>query len=187
MKLILIRHAETLGNIKGILEDSEGKLSKEGLNQIKKLALRLKNEEIDAIFSSPYQRAKQTALSIAKYHKEIPIFFVEELKEMYHGSYSGKKSSEIDWENMPSDMESRNSLYKRAKKILLKVYKQYKNKTVLFVGHNAINKTLVRVVLNKNPEDKMKIPQFNTCVSIFEISKNNKNKVHLMNCTKHLD
>ncbi len=187
MKLIIVRHGETEGNKAGILEGSEGKLSKEGLKQINKLALRLKNEKIEIIFSSPYPRAKKTALVIAKYHKEIKINFIDELKEMYHGSYSGKKTNEVDWENMPSDVESRKNLYKRAKKLLSQVYKKYKDKTVLLVGHNAINKSLIRVILNLDSEDKTKIPQFNTCVSIFEISKNNKNKVHLMNCIKHLE
>ena len=47
MKLILTRHGETELNLKGIMQGHlPGKLTKNGINQAEKLALRLKNEKI---------------------------------------------------------------------------------------------------------------------------------------------
>ena len=48
MKLILTRHGETIENKKGILQGQKiGTLSKKGIKQAKKLALRLKGKKID--------------------------------------------------------------------------------------------------------------------------------------------
>ena len=67
MKLILTRHGETVDNIKGILQgQNPGKLSENGIQQAKQLALRLKNENIDAIYSSDLARAADTAKEIYK-------------------------------------------------------------------------------------------------------------------------
>jgi len=67
MKLIIVRHGETEENKKGIVMGHlPGKLSQEGINQIKKVALRLKDEKIDFIYSSDLTRASDTGLLILR-------------------------------------------------------------------------------------------------------------------------
>lgn len=186
MKLILTRHGETIENKKRIVQGHiPGTLSKEGISQAEKLALRLKNEKIDVIYSSPLKRAKDTALKIRRYHKKTRIYYAEELKERNLGSITGKKGDELDWKNLPKDVETRESMGKRAKIFLDNVYKKFPEKTVVFVGHNGINKALIRVILNK-PKKEID-SQLNTSVSVFEIKEDKKHKVHLLNCVKHLD
>ncbi len=189
MKLILTRHGETIENQKKIMQGHlPGHLSKRGIEQAKKLALRLKNEKIDAIYSSDLKRASDTAKEIAKYHKNIQINFVQELREANLGSLTGKCSEDVDWDNRPDNIESAASMQKRAKKLLDKVYNKYSNKTVIFVGHNGINKAMISVVLNKKAVDIEEIEnQHNTSVNIFEIKENKNHIVHLMNCIKHLE
>ena len=189
MKLILTRHGETIENQKGIMQGHlPGHLSKLGIEQAKKLALRLKHNEIDAIYSSDLKRAADTAKEIARYHKKIPINFVQELRETDLGSLTGKCSRDIEWDDRPDDVETAISMQKRAKKLLDKVYGKYSDKTVLFVGHNGINKALISVILNKPAKDMDEIEsQHNTSISIFEIKEDKKHIVHLMNCVKHLE
>jgi len=118
MKLILVRHGETEENKKGILQGHlPGKLTELGRDQAKKLALRLKDEKIDAIFSSDLARASDTTREIAKYHPNVPLFFVEELREKNQGSLTGKSIKEIDW-SKPRDTEKKELMAIRAKKIL---------------------------------------------------------------------
>lgn len=70
MKLIIVRHGETEENASEIIQGhSLGKLSKKGIEQSKKLALRLKGEKIDMIFSSDLERAKDTIKEVARFHK----------------------------------------------------------------------------------------------------------------------
>lgn len=189
MKLILTRHGETVENVKGVLQGQlEGELSKKGIEQAKKLAKRLKIEKIDAIYSSDLARASDSVKQIAKYHEEVPLVFVEELRERNLGSFARKKIKDVDLKNFPKDAEKKSAMRKRAKKILDKVYKKYKCKCVLFVGHREINRILMRIVLNQSlkESEKMERPA-NTSVIIFEIMEDEDNKVHLLNCVKHLN
>lgn len=185
MKLIIIRHGETEGNVRRILAGTRDKLTAKGINQAKKLALRLKDEKIDAIFSSPLIRAKETAQIIARGHPNAKFIVVDELREAELGSYLNKGFDEVDWDLIPKDVENRTNLYKRAKIIIEKVFKKYPKSTILFVAHNAINKAIIRVLRGWHPEEKRSIPQDNTAVSIFEISEKKKKEI-LFNCTKHL-
>lgn len=186
MKLILTRHGETEGNIKKILAGVNDNLAQKGKEQAERLANRLKNEKIDAIFSSPIKRAKETAKIIAKYHPKTPFNVVDELKEIELGSYEGKGFYEVDWDKMPKDVESRASMFNRVQIIIEKVLKGYPKGTVLFVAHNAVNKAIIRFLRKWHPEDKKSIPQGNTAITIFEINKKERKEI-LFNCMKHLD
>lgn len=188
MKIILVRHGETIENQKGILAgQTDGKLTKKGIEQAKKLALTLKNEKIDAIYSSDLARAVNTAKEIAKYHKEIPLFFVKELREKDQGSFTGKKINEVDWNNKPADMETKEMMKKRAKRILEIAYKNYPKGNVIFVGHEGINRKIIQIIAE---ESKIKLPEkiefYNASITILEIKKDKNHKIHLLNSVEHL-
>jgi broad specificity phosphatase PhoE len=188
MKLILTRHVETIENQRGILQgQNPGTLSKNGKLQAKKLAKRLKDEKIDVIYSSDLKRAVDTTKEIAKYHKNVKIIYSEKLREISHGSFAGRFSKDVDWNNPPNDIEKPLEVRIRAKMILDDAYKKYKNKTVLFVSHGFFNRVLFSIIENRPIEDIMNIQKFeNTSLSIFEIKEDNKHVIYLLNCIKHL-
>jgi len=75
---------------------------------------------------------------------------------------------------------------KRIIKFLYKIIEQHPEKTVLFVTHGAIIMELL-FYLTKLPRNEFKkIKQNNTALNIIEIDTN-KHKIHLINCTNHLD
>ena len=195
MRLILTRHGETEENKLGIMQGHlHGRLSEEGINQAKKLALRLKDEKIDFIFSSDLARVADTAKEIAKFHLDAPLKFVEDLRERNLGEFQGMKKSDFGWDRktlksahiQPKEGETIEQLYNRAKNFLNKVFLEHKKDTVLFVGHNGINTSLVAVLTGKGYEDVGAIEgQLNTAVSIFEIEEGN-NKMILFNDVGHL-
>ncbi|MBT4540303.1 histidine phosphatase family protein [Candidatus Woesearchaeota archaeon] len=189
MKLILTRHGQTIGNVTGILQGhNPGKLTEKGIQQAKKLALRLKNEKIDAIYSSDLKRASDTAKMIIEFHKNIPVYYVKELREGDCGSFTGKKESEIDWNCKPDDAESVDEMQSRVNKLFESVYKKHVNDTILFVGHNGINKSLMTIINNLPANDLPKIPSFSpTSLTIFEINEDKNNKILLLNCVEHLN
>lgn len=187
MELILTRHGETIGNIKKIAEGHlPGKLSKLGKEQIKKLALKLKNEKIDYIYSSDLQRAKDTTKEISKYHKNIPIKFVKNLREINVGDFTGMADKDIDWDNPPKNLETNIKAQIRIKKLLDKIYSKHKNETVLFVGHSFINKALITAILHESADCMKKYKQSNTAINTFEIKEDKNHIIHLLNCVKHL-
>jgi len=194
MRLILTRHGETVENKKKITQGHlPGRLSAEGKRQAKKVAARLRNENINCIYSSDLARALDTAKIIAKHHKKAPLMPVKELRECDLKKWAGKK-----WPITPKEkkmmariygrIESRASMRRRAKKILDKAYSKFPNGCVLFVGHNGINKALISVIMKKPTAYMSKIlSQHNTAVNIFEIKEDGKHKIHLLNCKKHLE
>lgn len=197
MRLIITRHGETEENKVGIIQGHlPGKLSVEGTDQAKKVALRLKDEEIDFIYSSDLARSANTAREIYKFHPDIPIEFVEDLRERNLGEFQGKKKSDFGWGAKdykatslePKEGETMKEMYDRAKSFLHKVITKHHKDTVLFVGHNGINKALIAVITGESHKDIRGIDnQHNTGVNIFEVDEDGKHKIHVFNCTKHLD
>lgn len=189
MKLILTRHGETEENKAGIIQGQGiGRLSDEGKNQAKKIALRLKWEKIDYIYSSDLERAVDTTESIAMFHPQIPINFTKEMREIYLGSYQWKKRSDIIGPKRPEDWESFEKLYNRAKRFFDWLLLKHPNDILLLVWHNQFNKALVAVITGKKPEDIEGMEKLhNTSITIFEIDAKKNYKTLLFNCKKHLD
>jgi broad specificity phosphatase PhoE len=197
MKLIITRHGETEENKAGIMQGHlPGKLSATGIKQAKKVALRLKDENIDFIYSSDLARASDTAKEIAKFHPSTPIKFVKELREINLGEFQGKKKSDLGWDAKgyratrirPKYGETMKELYNRAESFLHKIISKHQKDTVLFVGHNGINRALIAVITGKKHEDVMGIEnQHNTSVNVFEIDEDKNHKILCFNCTKHLN
>jgi broad specificity phosphatase PhoE len=197
MKLIIVRHGETIENKKGIIMGHlPGKLSETGIEQAKKLGLRLKDEKIDYIYSSDLARAKDTAEEIIKFHPNIPIKFVQELREKNLGELQGKSKKELGmtgekWSLVsanPKNGENIEELFQRARNFVDNILNTHPKKNILFVCHNGIKKALVCVIVGKEAKDIPSIENFkNTSVSIFEIDGDKKHKIHLLNCANHLE
>ena len=96
MKLILVRHGETIWNkekkIQGITDIG---LNEKGIEQAEKLAYSLQKEELDAIITSPLRRAYDTAQAIGKYH-DISIKVEEDLQELNAGELEGLTWPELE-------------------------------------------------------------------------------------------
>jgi len=197
MRLIITRHGETEENKLGVMMGhNPGTLSKEGIEQAKKAALRLKDEKIDFIYSSDLKRASDTAKEIAKFHKDVPLIFTEELRERYLGEFQGRKPSDfgIDPKNFkativePKNGEKMQDLFNRAQKFLQNILKKHQKDTVCLVSHNGFNKALIAVITNKKAEDIISIDnQHNTSINVFEINKNKEYKVLVSNSIDHLN
>ena len=184
MKLILTRHGETEENKLGIMQGHlPGTLSKEGIEQAKKLAVRLKDEKIDAIYCSDLTRAVTTSKEILKYHPHIPVVYLKDLREGDIGSYTGKFKDLLKPRERPVDFESYDSMKKRAKTVIDIAYKKYPTGTILLIGHGGINKAITSMLLNKNVDELE--TQENTAINIFEITEDG-NHLHLMNSVEHL-
>jgi len=89
MRLILIRHGETLWNKEGRVQGiSDVELSAAGIQQARLLSLSLKDQPIRAIHTSPLKRALQTAEIINEFHRK-EIHSHQDLMEMDQGDFEG--------------------------------------------------------------------------------------------------
>lgn len=196
MKLLLVRHGETVENSKGIIQGHlPGKLSDKGVLQAKKLGLRLKNEKIDAIYSSDLFRAVETCNEISVFHNDIPINFTEELREVDMGVNQGKTNEELDWKRdfktnyiAPEGGESTEELYDRAERFLQYLLDKYEDKTVLVVTHGGTIKAFLSVLFGISKAKVFSVDyQQNTGLSFFEIDNKFNHKTILLNNIEHLN
>ncbi len=90
-KLTVIRHAESEGNLIPIYQGTVPgtSLSKNGISQAKELAKLMKKEPVHVIYTSPLDRAKQTADIVGKAVK-TEVTVDDRLREVSFGEYEGK-------------------------------------------------------------------------------------------------
>lgn len=157
--ILLIRHAahSHLGRIlSGRTPDIA--LSSDGLAQADALAMRLKTETIDAIHSSPVQRAQETAAALAK-ALGIDVQVEPALDELDFGDWSGRAFVELEsdprwstWNETRSTAaaphgESMADAQARAWAHVAQVAAASSGKTVAMVSHCDIIRALVAHVL----------------------------------------
>ena len=89
-KVILVRHGETNWNRLRRLQGAGNnpRLNKKGKHQAESLALKLKRERLQAIYSSPLQRARDTAQAIARHH-QVEVETEPALSEIDVGELEG--------------------------------------------------------------------------------------------------
>lgn len=95
MDIYFLRHGETKWNSLGRIQGQKNtKLSKEGIEQAEWTAEGMKDIPFDVIYSSPLERAYQTA-RIVRRDRDIPIVLDERLKEIGFGTDEGRYKSRI--------------------------------------------------------------------------------------------
>lgn len=195
MRLIIARHGETEENKTGVLQGHlPGHLTQLGIEQAQKLALRLKDEKIDYIYSSDLARAADTAKEVAKYHPEAQFELMQELRERDLGRFAGKQKSELGLDDqtlvvasMDDDpsMESKANISSRTNRFVKNLIAQHPDDTVLLVGHSGINRNLISALTGE--EFGSTPSQLNTSVNIFEIDTSGNCEIQTANCIKHLE
>lgn len=112
-KVYLIRHGTTDNNRKGIFQGSvDVALSDQGLSQAKCLAKRFAGVKLDAIYTSPLIRARQTAEALAGEHRLIVTAepLLTELDGGLLEGYDGERNNRLYPEQM-KNMRERPGLF----------------------------------------------------------------------------
>ncbi|MDP3765065.1 MAG: histidine phosphatase family protein [Nanoarchaeota archaeon] len=211
MKLILVRHGETIWNRQMRLQGQKDiPISKTGLVQAKLLAKKLSKEKIDVIYTSRLQRTIKTADEIKKFHKNVRLIKEKSLNEMSWGIWEGLKLSQKNKKfrelqevrdkdvfkyNAPKAKdffnfivpggESQKMLKDRVKKILKKIIKQNKDKTILIAGHGGVNRAILGILLKWSNEKVLSVRLNNASITVLNI-KDNKIRINMFNSGHHL-
>lgn len=159
LKIYLTRHGQDLDNEQGILNGHRDQpLSAIGRNQAKQLASFVRQSGIafKAVYSSPLQRAYQTALSVTT-ELEMPEPKVEPLLiERDFGVLSGQKVVDIPKLCFPNILETEKITYFlkasgaesfpdliiRAKELIKKIKDKHQDGNILLVGHGDFGKMI---------------------------------------------
>lgn len=92
MKIVLVRHGETEGNLKGLYEGKkDSSINENGRIQARYLGQLLKKYRFSKIYCSPQKRCTQTLSLILENleNKTNDISYLEELKEIDFGAWEG--------------------------------------------------------------------------------------------------
>ena len=166
-KFIIIRHGQSLGNANNLyLGHTDLDLSELGYRQAQITAEHLKNEKIDAIFTSDLKRAHNTVVPHAKM-RGLEVVDRCELREIYLGDWEGCAVEEllrdeheafvVGWKQnfgtftMPNG-ESTISAGERMYDELLRIAREMPGKTVLIGAHAAIIRAFWGKVSGYSPE-----------------------------------
>ncbi|MDQ3239032.1 MAG: phosphoglycerate mutase family protein [bacterium] len=207
MKVYFVRHAQSSNNAHGLLHQyDEGELSEFGLKQAMFVANRFGKIDIDVIISSPFERAKETAMIIEGVIKK-PIKYTELLSE-FRGPHETEglpkddpvvlRINKLMDENRHdahwkfSNEESYFELRKRAID-LSHFLKKQTNEHILCITHGLFLRVIIAVMMfgeELTREELLKLMRFikidNTGITVCELLKNNNWKLITLNDHAHL-
>lgn len=137
-KVILVRHGKTDYNEKGFVDNSDkAKLNELGIKQSQDLVSKLENITIDAIYSSPLTRCKDTVKFLSQ-EKGVDVKILENLKEMSLPDFQDKNfdCDILKWnDNKIGGGESIKELYERLSNTLKNIIDENRGKTVVVCSH----------------------------------------------------
>ena len=187
--LILVRHGESKWNKIGLwtgLRDIS--LSEKGKKEAREAGEKLKNLQIDFVYTSPLGRAKQTYEEIKKIiEKNPPTIENSALNERDYGIYTGKNKWEIQkeigeekfqsirrgWDSPISNGESLKDVYNRVvpyyKTEILPKLKEGKN--ILISAHGNSLRALVKFIENISDKNVEKLEIATGEVYVYEIDQ----------------
>ena len=215
IRLVLVRHGLSSFNAKGLIQGrtDDSLLTDEGYKQALKAGKALSKINFDKIYSSPLVRAAETAKTIEKsFEKEHEIILDNNLLEVDLSEWSGLKINEIKnkfpeiypiWKNDPENLILKRcddktykpiqELFDQAKNFIediLRIYLDKNDVNILVVGHNAILRCLILLLMGKPNQGFRKIRLENASFSILNISKKDnsfKTQIECLNQTSHLN
>jgi phosphoserine phosphatase len=212
-RVIIVRHGQSSYNIKKIIQGrcDESVLTEKGVADAEKVGTALSNIHFDAFYSSPLQRAKQTATIIQSYLPDAPelqtapgLMEIDlplweklskaEVKEKFADDYRcWKEHPDQFCMVMPTaDGSSKYypvlALYQQAQQFWQEILQRHQNSTVLIVAHNGINRCLISSAISVPASGYHSIQQSNCGINVLNLTGSWGEPVQLesLNQTSHL-
>ena len=193
LSLLLVRHGITIWNQEGRRSGhTDIPLAPEGIVQAQRIAERLRNEAIDAIWSSDLERARVTAEIIAESH-QLPVRTTPLLREVCHGALEGLTRSEVGGHDVasdpnflrPPDAESYEEVWQRMIAARNLIQETHTEGSVLVVGHTGPLRMLLCDAIGATISARKYLCLDNASLSIIEYF-DGQSRLRLLNDTYFL-
>lgn len=174
LQLYLIRHGESMGNIETDkpFDKTNPPLTEHGKMQARAVGERFKELKDFTLYSSPLDRAKETASHISK-NMIIDYDLLE----------NGVRATENGFEDY---YESAEQCYERALKVIEKIKSKHRNhENVIVVAHGMFLNQLIKAALNI-PCEAMRLSVYNASVTKINFCDDAPVKLALQNDVSHL-
>ena len=169
MRLIIIRHAQTVWNAAGRIQgQADPELSDAGRKQCELVAGRLASTSIDALYASDLSRARQTAEAVASRHPGLPVQVDAGLREIDLGAWEGATRATLQagwpelfnqWQQQPSwglvpDGEGALAFHARVLDTFSRIAATSGGEaSVAVVTHIGVLRTLLSTIVGAPPHD----------------------------------
>ncbi|MBI3137806.1 MAG: histidine phosphatase family protein [Sphingobacteriales bacterium] len=152
MKLLIVRHGVTIENDSHIAQgQTHGTLSETGIAENEQLGRQLQEYFFNTIYSSPLNRALQTAEAIQRYNPHTRLLTDERLMERHLGVLQERPYpipySEADHYE---GLETAASMAARLGRFLYEIKEKHRDETIVLVSHGYLIKVLLSI-LHKKP------------------------------------
>ena len=201
-RIFLVRHGATVLSAEDRFAGAtDVALSDEGREQARRLAHRLSNEKIMAVYASPLGRTVETAKILAAPHK-LDVQTRDGLREIHHGRWEGMTRREVEekfpdeaaeWEKDPYTFaplggESGLAVTARALPALIEIVRQHDGQNVLLVSHKATIRLLLSSLLGFDPRRyRDNLDQKPAALNIVDFRDATRPRLTLFNDTSHYD
>ena len=186
--IFFLRHGQALNNTKKILAGRTPgvSLTENGVKQAEKIAEFLKPLNISAIYSSPIERAKNTAEIVAK-HNSLENIIDDRLIELDMGKFTGVPYDEIfskhgnvflkfyegKAEIAHNGVETFLEVKKRILNMVDFVLKKHQDEKVVLVTHMDPIKAILSTVMDLKPQSLFELIIENASLTIFKAIQGN--------------
>jgi probable phosphoglycerate mutase len=201
-RVFIVRHGATVLTAEDRFAGAtDVELSDEGRAQTRRLAERLSEEKIAAVFASPLGRTVETAGILAGPHK-LEVQTRDGLREISHGRWEQMTRREVEekfpeeaaeWEKDPYTFapvggESGLAVTARALPVLIDLVRDHPGKTVLVVSHKATIRLLLSSLLGFDPRRyRDNLDQKPAALNIVDFKDATRARLTLFNDTSHYD
>jgi broad specificity phosphatase PhoE len=197
--LYLVRHGRSVWNSAGRIQGQiDIELDETGLRQAERIAERLSDEPLKAIYSSPLLRAKATAEAIAA-RCNLPIMLDTRLMEYDFGVVSGMTWADIEehypelanrwledpWAVALEGSEGRANFARRVMAAIEEIDAQYPVGPVVVVAHGGTFGVYLTAMLGLDLNRRHPFHFGNTSLSLVEVD-DGVFHIHYLNNTCHL-
>lgn len=162
MKVVyFVRHGQSQANVDGVFAGSwlDSPLTALGVQQAEATAQKLRGKTIDAVVSSPLERAHHTARIIARDigHK-APVILEPLLAERDYGAVTGKPwDSEVRFSEKPVEgMESLDDLASRVRQLIARL-QTVEAERILVVTHGSLAVMFHVVHAGQSPREYLRL------------------------------
>ena len=197
VRLYLVRHAESTWNVEGRVQgQADPPLSEQGQAQAARLADRFRGDAVTALYTSPLQRALNTAERVAQ-ATGLPVRVDDRLKEHNLGLFTGHIWADIveqypefakAWMEQALDMpggEKHTALRARAAGVVEDIVAQHAEGRVVVVSHGGLLGEYLAHLLRLDANRRHPFRFDNASVSVVEVG-GALTRVHRLNDVSHL-
>jgi probable phosphoglycerate mutase len=199
-RLFLVRHGATQLTAENRFSGAVGvDLSDEGRLQVRRLAERLADDRIAAVYTSPLSRTVETAQILAEPHG-LPLQHRDGLREIGHGRWEGLTRQQVEqrfpgeyqeWEAdpltaAPEGGESGLAVLARALPVIREIVLAHRGKNLLVVSHKATLRLILSSLLGFDARGyRDRLDQSPACLNVVDFKDPVRARLMLFNDVSH--